>query len=664
MMVATQWLAGLLLVLSSAIIPAAMVSAAGVELFGEPDFGGRPLSVGPGVRAGERLRPVGDDAVASLRVPENAIVRLSEDADGGGWNWLYRPGEYAEVKPFLRSKVSRVHAMAYRVDQLQGLIDEAITKGHRLIRLRPNTWYQQSGTLTIRGASDLTIDGNGCMIVMADPNADGMRIENSTGVTLRNFSMDYDPLPFTQGRFVSVNAEEQYGDLKIFEGYTDDPYLYNAEPEINGMNLWDPQTRLMRTDVVKHFVQKCTRIDEGLVRVPSWTLRVGDLASLHNPWRGVAIRCDRSKDCVFDRINLFAAPGGGFYGTGGEGGHRFVGCNVQRGPTWYGNEPRLLATNRDSYHFNAMRRGPLIENCTASFVSDDAVNIHAFFGKLGTVNDSWVQLEPAYPHRVGDMIDIHDAETLQRVVRAEVVALGDNPQWVQLDNVTGIAPKIEPGMVVVFPEHACRGTVVKDCRFTDLEARGILLRCSDSKAIGNVIERTGISGIWVGPEVGFYREPGFPENVEIIGNRLSDIGRSPRSTLHTERLVGAINVLAGVDTPDQAVKMSGNRLMRNITIADNTVDGVAGAGIMVASATDVTVENNRISRSHQQGPARLGELFRKQYPGFVPTGQIVVMDADHVSGRGNRYSGAGDWAGEAVQSTGDTESVSVEILGG
>ena len=558
-----------------------------------------------------------------------------------------------QSKPPLDQAVSRIEVTRYFVDKLQPLIDQAIANRKATLTLEPNARYEQSTTLRIRSAKDLVIDGRGAMIVITDPLVDGVVIDYGQRLQLKNLSVDYDPLPFTQGVFIDADNDAATGDLKIAHGYSADASLFNAEPEKNGMNLWDPKTRLMRRDHSKHFVGKVTERRPGVLLVPSWNLKIGDLASLHVPWRGVAVRTDRSVDCILSNITVYAVPGGAFYCTGGEGGHKYLRCRVTRGPTFYGDQPRLYSANRDAFHAVALKRGPIIDGCVAEFMSDDAVNIHGQFVELAQRNQDWVQLQPAYPHQVGDRIDIHDQETLTRLVRSTVAELGNDPGWIRLHEVG----EAKPGNIVIQPEHMCEGSVIRNCRFTDNVARGILCRASSSIIENNVIERPTISGIWIGPEIGFYREPGFPEKTVVRNNTLRDIGINARATRYSERLLGAISVLAGVDEPAQEKELRGQRLINQIEITGNRIEKSAAAGIFVANATNVVVRDNTMIETNRAEPRRLGAL----YGGVAPEAAVIIHDASNVTGSNNLVESPGKYFRRPLQFIDSADEIDINV---
>src|SRR6185295_20143354 len=58
----------------------------------------------------------------------------------------------------------------------------------------------------ISGASNLALDWQWSDLYFKFSNTSAFQIANSTGVTLRNFTLDYLTLPFTQVAITSVNS--------------------------------------------------------------------------------------------------------------------------------------------------------------------------------------------------------------------------------------------------------------------------------------------------------------------------------------------------------------------------------------------------------------------------------------------------------------------------
>ena len=124
-----------------------------------------------------------------------------------------------------------------------------------------------SSVLTVSNATGLRIDGCGASIVIMDPAKGFLKSTNSTRLTVRNLTIDYDPLPMTQGRVVAVQSPLQYS-LKIDAGFPmlSAPYFFSSG-----------SLRAERWAILKDRA-KPTRHKEGslnLLVVANWTSRGG-----------------------------------------------------------------------------------------------------------------------------------------------------------------------------------------------------------------------------------------------------------------------------------------------------------------------------------------------------------------------------------------------------
>ena len=104
-----------------------------------------------------------------------------------------------------------------------------------------------------------------------------------------------------------------------------------------------------------------------------------------------------------------------------------------------------------------------------------------------------------------------------------------------------------------------RGFLVKDCTFGYNRSRGILIKASDGKVIGNKLEENWMSAVLVSPEA-YWMESGCSDNLEISNNEIirnkstkaiSIDGRSTSGLLAGPGLHNNINIVNNrfVDCP-------------------------------------------------------------------------------------------------------------------
>ena len=116
---------------------------------------------------------------------------------------------------------------------IQKAVDAAVSAGagsrvvfaNKTYRLdwRRSVEYQ----IVLAGAKDVAIEGNGAVLVN-HPRNNLFSLAKCSGVSVKGFTVDYDPLPFTQGTVTEVNAKEGWMDVRIQKGYTHPVDVYES----------------------------------------------------------------------------------------------------------------------------------------------------------------------------------------------------------------------------------------------------------------------------------------------------------------------------------------------------------------------------------------------------------------------------------------------------
>src|SRR5690606_20049081 len=74
--------------------------------------------------------------------------------------------------------------------------------------------HRMSRQVNIRAVENLVIDGQGATLLFTSRDA-GLHIASARGLTLKNLTIDYDPLPFTQGTIVNIDPSGVNGHVKM-----------------------------------------------------------------------------------------------------------------------------------------------------------------------------------------------------------------------------------------------------------------------------------------------------------------------------------------------------------------------------------------------------------------------------------------------------------------
>ena len=99
---------------------------------------------------------------------------------------------------------------------LQQELDLALKAETSVTLTRPE--YRLTEKVMLRNLDNVIIDGRGTRITMTKLN-EAIRLIDCRKVTLKNFSIDYDPLPFTQGVVTELSPDLRKIHFQIDAGY-------------------------------------------------------------------------------------------------------------------------------------------------------------------------------------------------------------------------------------------------------------------------------------------------------------------------------------------------------------------------------------------------------------------------------------------------------------
>lgn len=536
---------------------------------------------------------------------------------------------------------------------LPAILAAAQARGTRVVLLQPGNYRLPAQGLKLEKLKQFTIEGNGATLVAINREAPALRILGCESLTLRNLQIDYDPLPFTQGKVTAVDAKKRSAEVKLHDGYPGVEVLVPA----NG-SFVDARLQLFRSDVAAHkpgspdyAVARFDKSGDRTVSVffPDWQIgvdkiEVGDRVTLSSrAAEGVTIR--QSRDVVMENVSIWSAPNVALLVRSNEDGGTFRRVRLAPGPTPVGaTEPRLMSACSDGLNIADARVGPVVEGCEFAFQGDDGINIHGptlpIIKKIDDRNFltmlPWKNNHIDAMTRSGDVIRFLRAPSYSVVgegVIRQINVVKESPEawmakvreiWSMLkissERVTfyritldRCPPGVEAGMFCDLPALSGSGFLIRNSSFHDHRARGLRIQTSDGVISNNTFERIKGCAISLGAEYAFWREAGWSRNVIITGNRIIDVGQGMNILLPDSYTPGAISIIARTDEGDKT-PFQGNQ---NIVIEHNTIERCSVAGISVTKARNVQVRWNEIRE------VWLGVPQDKK----TPRNSIVVSDA-------------------------------------
>jgi len=532
---------------------------------------------------------------------------------------------------------------------LRRLVRKAVDSHARRVRIPPGAYRLKppasaGAHLQFEDVDGLEIDGRGATLVMTDPTRAGVYFLRCKNMVVRGLTIDYDPICFTQGKIVRLDANGKWCEVEIENDY---PASLSAAvfQSLRPMSVFDPGTRDFKDHVADIFLGGAKEIGNrtwrllpvkeviGRHRFPVEFIKTGDLVAIAGRG-GPAWTSRYCANNVYEDITIYQCGSIAFHEQAGGGGNVYRRCRVLRRP----GTSRLLSTNADGLHSKSMARGPTVEDCTFEGMHDDGVNIHGMFSRvLRTSTGRDVITSPPFEESadVGDSLEFFARGTfiskgLFRIVRREQLtdeatrALA-RQAWKPLEYVHGRAFRftldrpvsVQASDLAVSPDHSGRGFVVRGNTFRSNRYRAILIKSSKGVIEGNRIIGCTHDAIVLSPDLGGgFTEGGFVRDVTIRRNKIEHVGKLP---WHRAAVVVTVYGLGD--------KLPPCREHRRIVIEENTITDPGKGGIIITNAKGVRIARNLFSK-----------IGLRHGKGDRPPAVRIVQSEDVIV-EGNRIAG-------------------------
>ena len=499
-------------------------------------------------------------------------------------------------------------------DNVQRLIDDAIAKKQSLLSIPKGTYYFDSdnavlhdsiGLLNIVNASDLTIDGNGSTFIFRKIDL-GFSIFNCKNLILKNLSIDYDPLPFTQGIITSI--ENKSITLKIDKGYRDDVEYFN-KPGYHKVLM----NRSQFSEICRLFPQTIKAVNKGefvMEMSDVSCLKVNDPIVLLCRYEN-AILSKFSSKTTYENINIYSSPGFALFELYGEGGSTLRNVRIVEGPIPEGaSKQRLLSSSGDALHFASQEKGPLIEQCEVRNSDDDFINIEGFMyralSKKSPTEFSFFGKTFMTDFFIGDTLDIFDGESFvlkgRTVITEKRMDAGSNECILKINSQNLIATNDFVSAIARF----CKGAIVRGNKFYNTFG-SINLQTEDVVFENNEINGTSYGCMNIGAAYLSYpaeptnivaanmsREGVFANNILVRSNSFKNIRTSADGTTNN---YGPAAVWIGQGGSPQS-NFNKERNNRNIRFENNIIDSCAYGAFFISNASHVSVIGNTITNTN------------------------------------------------------------------
>jgi hypothetical protein len=299
-------------------------------------------------------------------------------------------------------------------------------------------------------------------------------------------------------------------------------------------------------------------------------LRVGDgLSCVYAV--SASIELLHSQNLTMEGLQVYVPKGWGAE-WGGEGGHAWRNCTFGPRPgtsQWQGGE---------GFMFCATRRGTTLDHVTIVHTTDDIANFHGYWGHITNLAGHRVSFETRREFvqtvlrdaRAGDRLLFHDKTTGQP--RGSAVVTGIDGSTVTVDQDV----ESFTNAIVEWPDHACAGWLVQNCRFEDNYQR-LLIQSGPGSVRNSTFVRQG-SAVELN-SVMPYVEGGVPRDITIAGNTFTDVAPAPRG--------------AAITTYAHTFDRAGAATFPNIVITSNAFDRPVAEAVQLRHAPGAVLADNR-----------------------------------------------------------------------
>jgi hypothetical protein len=496
-----------------------------------------------------------------------------------------------------------------------------VPKGH--YRFAEDNGSNRPSFIQFVRMKDLTIDFQGSTLWF-ETESTGLVLYFTDNFTIKNVTLDWDPLPFTQGIVTAVNLDSSTIDVQIDPGY--ERVVPGMSPEKNEGSwrgiLFDAETRVLKEGqrgFSLYMNDWSNRNSDGSYRIKyrgfsespltQSGIEVGDAIAMMKRMRR-AIRIEGGTHTVLENVTLYSSP---FVTiatnvTSGDHGPIFRGVKIVRRP----GTDRLLASNADGINIANSIEGPIIEDCVIENIGDDFINIHGWLSRvIWQNNPTEVMVSPLNARgAINEPIEIEflDRKTLQSLGRR--IVTGHTIDWTieedkcladlshrfhsgaaaglaygkktRLTQLTLDKPIELTGDTIISCEiYSGQNATIRGNVMVGSLARGIRMQAPGSVIENNTIMYTMGPAITLQGHASYWGEGPYVHSTMIRNNSIAhtDIAKIAKDR-------AAIRIVDG-DYENQQIAY-------DITIEDNRIYHSPGSAITARGVRDLKIRNNDI----------------------------------------------------------------------
>ncbi|MBK7213712.1 MAG: right-handed parallel beta-helix repeat-containing protein [Bacteroidales bacterium] len=487
-------------------------------------------------------------------------------------------------------------------------------EGHEKVYFESNTTVNNPRRLAIliEKMHGLTLEGMNSEFVFHD-RIQPLTIDHSSGITVRNFSIDWD-IPLTaQGEVIAINdscIELQINILESPFAIENGKLVFIGEgwkSEWNGAMEFERESRLIAPetgdysclgDSWANYVAK--DLGNGKVRLVNEFKRkpaLGNSLVLRHSLRDHAgIFICNSKDVKLEGVNVYHTAGLGILSQYTEN-ISFNKVKVVPNPA----KNRYLSGHDDGLHFSNCKGSIIVDNCEFAGLMDDPINVHGTSVRIMEIlpgnkvlckfmHHQSVGMEWAFAE---DEIGFIENESMQTLATGRVQSFTRiSDETFELQFSKPLPKGITAGDALENLSWTASVTI-KNSRFRSCRARGILISTPGKVLIeDNNFESSG-SAILIAGDANYWYESGAVKDVLIRNNKFMDPCLSSMYQF-SEAIISIC--------PEIPSASSGKYFHRNIRIEENEFHPFDYPILYAKSVQGLSFTGNTLERSKRFKP--------------------------------------------------------------
>lgn len=513
--------------------------------------------------------------------------------------------------------------LSYAYTDLRPILDAQ--KGQAIINIPKGTYEisTQSGPhYVFEGLKDVTINGNGSLIICKSISM-AFKFQFCENVTLKDISIDYEPLCFTQGTITSVTPDSKTWTVRIHDGYESDFDKIDKAK----LQLFDPVTRQVKKNLytiqgsdydfsqsatdpaVYNFTIKRSMVANS-ISVGEYVVMCKKIPAGMEAHTMFVYAC---KNFKAERVTIYGSNMFSIIEHDCDN-SQYLNCIITRNLNDLTKSiPRLRSGNYDGIHSKHAVKGPTIHGCRVEFNGDDCIAVNGRFYLVYKVdqpnNDVYLLSKDHDYYRIFPNEKIVCVDN-NGSIKANFTALNIESATATQTDITTCTSKftallspttytvaakikidnwpqsgINVGDYVYNENRIGAGFSIMNDTVGHTRARGILVKSSNGVIKNNLIEGTQLAGIVLAPEIN-WAEAGCSNNVEITGNTIKNC---VFASTHPGMVQPAALCVISLNGANQ---ISPNGAHNNLTIMNNVIDNCPRPGIVVTSTKGLNYFNN------------------------------------------------------------------------